>query len=332
MGRFLITGGAGYIGSHVVKRILENGSEVFVIDDLSTGHKKVSDILGFSLYDRPISDYIDLSYIGKIDCVIHLAGFSQVSESVLNPNKYYTNNIFGTIQLLQCMRKNNIKNIVFSSSASVYGNPTHCVNIRENDLYEYNLKPTNTYGRTKLMIEEIIKDYAKAYGINYIFLRYFNAAGADLNGKIGEDHRPETHLIPLIMNVALGKNKYIDIFGSDYKTHDGTCIRDYIHVNDLAWAHIIAADHLLDGGVSNEYNLGLETGYSVKQIIDIAKYITKKDILYNYLDKREGDPASLVASAIKIKKQLYWRPEYDIEDIIETAWNWHRDNPNGYGD
>lgn len=245
-----------------------------------------------------------------------------------NPIKYYDNNVYGTLVLLEVMKTCQVKNLVFSSSAAVYGEPEK-IPITE----ECNLKPTNTYGETKLTIENMLKWFNLAYGINYVSLRYFNVAGADNSEEIGEDHNPETHLIPLVLQVPLGKRKSISIFGDDYETKDGTCIRDYIHVSDLIDAHILALKYLTNGGASDVFNLGSEKGYSVKEIVDAARKVTGHPIPAEVVKRREGDPSVLIASSEKAKKILMWTPKYNsIEDIIKTAWNWHKSNPNGYND
>lgn len=314
----LVTGGAGYIGSHTVRRLRKKGYDVVVYDNLSKGHRwavkdaelVVGDILDYARVCEVIKKY-------GIDSVIHFAAYSLVGESMQDPQMYYVNNVSGTISLLRAMINCGVKKIVFSSTAAVYGEPEE-VPIKEDS----RLNPTNVYGRTKLMIESILRDYDMAYGLKYVALRYFNAAGADDKGDIGEDHTPETHLIPLVLKAAKGEREDIKIFGTDYNTPDGTCVRDYIHVNDLADAHVLALESLKEGR-SNVYNLGNGNGFSVKQVIEVAEKVTGKSINKVESDRRPGDPAVLIASSEKIRKELGWRPVYtDLEKIIQTAWDW----------
>ena len=323
----LVCGGAGYIGSHMVAELLENGHEVVVLDNLEKGHKDA--LLGGKLYigdlrDRKILDKVFTE--NDIDAVIDFAAYSLVGESMTEPLKYFNNNIYGTINLLEAMRDHNVKYIVFSSTAATYGEPDE-IPILENS----KTIPTNTYGESKLIVEKILNWCDRAYGIKYTTLRYFNAAGAHINGKIGEDHSPESHLIPLILNVALGKRDKILIFGDDYNTKDGSCIRDYIHVSDLASAHSLALERLKNGGESAIYNLGNGTGFSVKEMIEIARKVTNHPIPAEVVDRRPGDPAVLIASSEKAMKELNWKPKFNsVETIIETAWNFHKNHPNGY--
>lgn len=319
MKTILVTGGAGYIGSHVVRQLEKNNYRVIVFDNLSKGYKDF--VKNSDLY---IGDLANIDDIKKafnnynIDSVIHLAAESLVGESMTNPKKYYENNIMNGINLLNTMLEFNVNKIVFSSTAAVYGEPQY-VPIDEN----HPTNPTNVYGRTKLYFENILSDYDKAYGVKYISLRYFNAAGADEEGDIGEKHEPETHLIPLVLDVAYGKRENIHIFGDDYATDDGTAIRDYIHVNDLASAHVLALESLLGGNGSSIYNLGSERGFSVRELIEIAKEVTNTNIPSVISSRREGDPAILIASSEKVKKELGWRPKYeDINIIIQSVWNW----------
>ncbi|NFB56526.1 UDP-glucose 4-epimerase GalE [Clostridium botulinum] len=316
----LVCGGAGYIGSHMVAYLIEKGYDVIILDNLSTGHKKA--ILGGKLY---IGDLKDKEFLNKvfdennIESVIDFAAFSLVGESVSNPIKYFENNIVSAINLLDTMKTHNVKYIVSSSTAATYGEPKK-IPILEDD----STIPTNPYGESKLAVEKILKWCDKAYGIKYTSLRYFNAAGAHINGKIGENHNPETHLIPIILDVALGKREKIIIFGEDYPTKDGTCIRDYIHVSDLASAHLLALERLKNGGDSDIYNLGNGKGFSVKEIIQTAKKVTGKEIKLEIGERRSGDPAILIASSKKAKEELNWDPKFsDISTIIKTAWNWH---------
>ncbi|MTI65576.1 MAG: UDP-glucose 4-epimerase GalE [Firmicutes bacterium] len=325
----LITGGAGYIGSHVVKELKGTENKIVVFDNLQKGHE--DSIKGVSFIEGDLSDKELLDDTMKdfnIDAVIHLAADSLVGESMENPKKYYKNNVSNGITLLNIMVENNVKYIVFSSTAAVYGKPDSTPITEENET-----KPTNVYGETKLIFENMLKRYENAYGIKYISLRYFNASGADESGKIGEDHNPESHLIPIVMQVLLGQRDKIYIFGDDYETRDGTCIRDYIHVTDLANAHILALKSLENVNKSNIFNLGNGKGFSVKEVIDMIEKVTGKEIKKEISDRREGDPDVLIASSDKIKKELGWKPKFnDLESIIKTAWKWHKNNPDGYED
>jgi len=329
MAMFLIVGGAGYIGSHMVKHLASHGHDVVVLDDLSTGHRKSVVAGKFIQGDLGDQDLIEEIFsTAKIDCVMHFAAFSLVGESVERPLTYYNNNSAKTTRLLMAMVKHGVDKFILSSTAAVYGEPEN-LPIVETDPTE----PTNPYGRSKLFIEKVLEDCDAAYGLKYISLRYFNASGASENGEIGEDHFPETHLIPLVLQVALGQRKSIEIYGTDWDTPDGTCIRDYIHVIDLAEAHILAAQRLMDGGESEVFNLGCQSGYSVREIISIAREVTGKPIPAVESARRPGDPARLVASSEKIKSELGWCPRYDDpERIIATAWKWHSANPLGYRD
>lgn len=323
----LVCGGAGYIGSHMVAELLENGQDVVILDNLEKGHRDA--LLGGKLYIGDLRDKEILNKIfteNDIEAVIDFAAYSLVGESMTEPLKYFNNNVYGTISLLEAMKEHNVKYIVFSSTAATYGEP-ECVPILEDS----KTIPTNAYGESKLLVEKILNWCDKAYGIKYTTLRYFNAAGAHINGKIGEDHSPETHLIPLILNVALGKRDEILIFGDDYDTKDGSCIRDYIHVSDLASAHSLALKRLMNGGESRIYNLGNGTGFSVKEMIDIARKVTGHEIPAKVAPRRAGDPAILIASSEKAMRELNWKPKFNsVETIIETAWNWHKNHPNGY--
>lgn len=327
MGSFLVVGGAGYIGSHVVKELIAAGHEVIVLDDLSKGHREA--LVGGTFVQGDLGDPVLLDRIfgeGCIDCVMHFAAFSLVGESVDKPLHYYNNNTGKTAVLLSAMQRYGVLKFILSSTAAVYGEPKE-VPIPETAV----LDPTNPYGRSKLFIERILGDSDRAYGLKYISLRYFNAAGADESGDIGEDHSPETHLIPLVLEVPLGKRDHLDIYGTDWDTPDGTCVRDYIHVTDLARAHILAAERLIHGGESAAYNLGCENGYSVKEIVAIVQKITGQHIPVRETGRRPGDPARLVASSERIKSELGWLPVFDDpEKIIATAWRWHKNHPNGY--
>ncbi|WP_099190558.1 UDP-glucose 4-epimerase GalE [Tepidibacter mesophilus] len=317
----LVTGGAGYIGSHAIKYILEENEEIIVADNFSTGHKEA--LFGGKLYEGDIRDEQFLDKVFKensIEGVIHFAASSLVGESMIDPYKYYDNNVSGTLCLLKKMNEYNVNKIVFSSTAATYGEPNNIPILEAEDTY-----PTNTYGETKLSMEKMMKWFDKAYGIKYISLRYFNAAGAHESAKIGENHKVETHLIPLILQVPLGKREHIYIFGDDYNTEDGTCIRDYIHVMDLASAHYLAFEHLRKGNDSDIFNLGNGKGFSVKEVIETARKVTNHLIPAVIEGRRAGDPAVLIASSDKARKVLGWEPKYDdLEYIIRTAWNWHK--------
>lgn len=323
----LVCGGAGYIGSHTVAELLDRGENVVIADNLQKGHKEA--VLGGKLMigDLRDSDFLDKVFTeNDIESVIQFAADSLVGESVGDPLKYYNNNVVSTLCLLTKMKQYGVDKIVFSSTAAVYGEPKN-VPIMETDP----TVPTNPYGETKLSVEKALRWCYEAYDIKYTALRYFNAAGAHISGKIGEDHNPESHLIPIILQAALGKRECITIFGDDYNTEDGTCVRDYIHVTDLADAHILALNKMRKDGKSNIYNLGNGNGFSVKEVVDIAREVTGVDIKAKLGERRPGDPAVLVASAEKAKKELGWQPKYDdLGTIIETAWKWHKDHPNGY--
>ncbi len=319
----LIAGGAGYIGSHTVKYMLDKDYKVVVVDNLVYGHKEAVLTKNFEqidLADKKAIDSVFKKY--KIDAVIHFAAYAYVGESVTEPKKYYQNNVVNTLNLLDTMIENEVKNIVFSSTCATYGNPQYTP-IDE----KHPQNPINPYGKTKLMIEKIMEDYDRAYGLKYIALRYFNAAGCDAQGELGEDHNPETHLIPLVLKAIKGEVPKLTVFGTDYDTPDGTCIRDYIHIEDLADAHFLAVEKLLKGGNSDYINLGTGIGTSVKEIIEVAKKVTGKDVPLVYGKRREGDPPRLFASNEKAKKELDWQPKYlNVDNIIETAWNWEQ-NP-----
>lgn len=325
----LVLGGAGYIGSHTVYELIDNGHDVFVIDNLETGYKQAIHPKA-KFYEGDLRDKQFLNSVFKqipnVDCVIHFAANSLVGESMQNPLKYYDNNLLGTKVLLEAMLENNIKNIVFSSTAATYGEPQN-IPILETD----NTNPTNTYGETKLAMEKMFKWVSKAHDLKYVSLRYFNACGAIQGANIGEAHNPETHLIPIILQVANGTRDKISIFGDDYPTKDGTCIRDYIHVTDLAQAHILAMDYLLRGGQSDIFNLGNGFGFTVKEVIQTAEKVIGKKINSVISERRAGDPAVLVASSDKAKNVLGWKPKFDsLEYIVESAWKWHKSNPNGF--
>ncbi|GCD82148.1 UDP-glucose 4-epimerase GalE [Parageobacillus thermoglucosidasius] len=323
----LVCGGAGYIGSHAVHRLIEKGEKVIVVDNLQTGHREAvhPDAIFYQGDIRDRAFLRDVFRKHEIDAVIHFAANSLVGESMREPLKYYDNNVYGTQVLLEVMNESGVKQIVFSSTAAVYGEPKQ-IPIVETDP----TMPTNTYGETKLVVEKMMKWVEQAYGIRYISLRYFNVAGA-YGTLIGEDHDPETHLIPLILKVPLGQRDEIHIFGDDYDTHDGTCIRDYIHVLDLVDAHILAVEKLRSGAESNVYNLGNGNGFTVKEVIEAARKVTGHPIPARVMARRPGDPAKLVASAEKAKRELGWEPKYtSITDIVASAWEWHQANPYGY--
>lgn len=323
----LITGGAGYIGSHTVQYFQEQNEYVIVVDNLQSGHEKSIQV--DYLYKIDVRDKDALNKVFKsnnIEAVIHFAANSLVGESMKKPYEYYHNNVYGMLCLLDVMKENNVNKIVFSSTAATYGEPKR-IPILEDDV----TNPTNTYGETKLAMEKMMKWFDRAYGIKYVSLRYFNAAGAHESGLIGEDHQPETHLIPLILQVPLGKRDKIYIFGDDYPTEDGTCVRDYIHVMDLASAHYKALEYLRNGEESDIFNLGNGNGCSVKEVIETARKVTGHSIPAEVQVRRAGDPATLIASSEKAKNILGWKPQFDsLENIIEDAWRWHENNPNGY--
>jgi UDP-glucose 4-epimerase len=323
----LITGGAGYIGSHTVRWFLDNNEDVVVVDNLQSGFKKAVEKV--KLYNIDIRDREELDRVfknHKIEAVIHFAANSLVGESMEKPYEYYHNNVYGMMVLLDVMKQNNVDKIVFSSTAATYGEPKNIPILEEDET-----NPSNTYGETKLAMEKMMKWFDQAYGIKYVSLRYFNASGAHEGGFIGEAHNPETHLIPLILQVPLGKRDKIFIFGDDYATEDGTCIRDYIHVMDLSYAHHLALQYLRSGSKSDIFNLGNGNGYSVKEVIETAKRVTGHLIPAEVRDRRPGDPAVLIASSSKAKDILGWKPQYhSLEKIIEDAWNWHSKNPQGF--
>lgn len=327
--KILVLGGAGYIGSHTVYELIDAGNQVVIIDNLETGYKKAvhpqAVFYEGDLRNRAFVDSV-LDKETDIDAVIHFAANSLVGESMTNPLKYYDNNLCGTKVLLESMVAHGLKRIVFSSTAATYGEPEN-VPILETDRTE----PTNAYGETKLSMEKMFKWTDKAHGVKYVSLRYFNACGAHKSGTIGEAHNPESHLIPVILQVPNNKRESITIFGDDYDTKDGTCVRDYIHVTDLAKAHILSVEYLLNGGESNIFNLGSGVGFTVKEVVDMARKVTTHPIPAVFDPRRAGDPAQLVASSEKAKSVLGWKPEHeDLEEIISSAWNWHKNHPNGY--
>jgi UDP-glucose 4-epimerase len=323
-GTILVTGGAGYIGSHTVKTLEEKGYQVIILDNLVYGHQDlvknclrakliVGDIKNRTLLDRLFNQY-------SIDAVVHFAAYAYVGESMVKPAKYYDNNVVGTLTLLDSMLAASVKKLVFSSTCATYGIPQQ-IPVPEN----HPQNPINPYGSSKLMVEKILADYSAAYDLKSVCFRYFNAAGAEPTGLLGEDHEPETHLIPLILLTALGQREAISVFGTDYPTPDGTCIRDYIHVLDLAKAHVLGLEYLLAGGESETFNLGNGNGFSVKETIEAAKQVTGQTISVKYCDRRPGDPPILVGSSAKARKILGWQPQYsDLKQIIAHAWQWHQ--------
>ena len=316
----LVAGGAGYIGTHMVNALLKSGHNPITVDNLATGHQELlpggefilGDIADVTLMDQVFNAH-------AIDAVMHFAAFIEVGESVNDPLKYHTNNVAATTYLLRCMLKNNVNRIIFSSSAAVYGEPQYTP-IDES----HQLEPTSPYGRTKHYIETVLEDCSVAHGLEYISLRYFNAAGADPSATIGELHRPESHLIPLVLEAAIGRRDHIKLFGTDYDTSDGTCIRDYIHVDDLVNAHLLCLHRLMNDGGSRVYNLGNSIGHSVREVIDAAEKVTGKKIVVKEVNRRSGDPAVLIAGSERIRLELGWIPQCeDLQAIIQTAWDWH---------
>lgn len=328
--KILVCGGAGYIGSHVVRALLDKHYDVVVLDNLSTGHQE-------SVPESAVLEHGDIrdeEFLGnvfkrhEIGCVMHFCAHSQVGESMEKPMMYYDNNVYGTQCLLKSMIKHDVKKFVFSSTAAVYGEP------EELPITEETAKnPTNPYGETKLAVEKMLPWMEKAHGIKHMIFRYFNASGAHESGKIGEDHNPESHLLPLVLKTAQGVREKICVFGEDYETLDGSCIRDYIHVMDIASAHVLGMERLMAGGESDIFNLGNGNGFSVKEVIEHAKAITKVRISVEMADRRPGDPGVLVASSKKAQSQLGWVPKNsELDHIIKTAWKWHQTHPQGYLD
>jgi UDP-glucose-4-epimerase GalE len=324
--RILVTGGAGYIGSHAVRLFLARGHDVWVYDNLFYGHREAvpaDRLVVGDLAEGPRLDHVLVTQ--RIDAVVHFAAWTYVGESVRDPGKYYQNNLVNTLLLMEAMRRNRIWRLVFSSTAATYGVPTR-VPITEDEKQV----PINPYGNGKLAVERALADYALAYGWGYAALRYFNAAGASPDGTIGEDHDPETHLIPLVLKAVMGQIPHIEVFGTDYPTPDGTCIRDYIHVDDLAEAHLLALERL-EPGKGLCYNLGTGRGYSVREVIQTAEAVTGKPVPVKEGLRRPGDPPVLVAASEKIQRELGWKPRYpELRPLLETAWNWHRTHPRGF--
>ena len=326
----LVCGGAGYIGSHAVHALVEKGEDVVIVDNLQTGHRGALNPAA-KFYEGDIRDAAVLDKIfteNKIEAVIHFAANSLVGESMEKPLLYFNNNVYGMQVLLEAMVRHGVDKIVFSSTAATYGEPKR-VPIHEDD----ETCPTNTYGETKLTMEKMMKWVSRANGVRYVSLRYFNAAGALPDGSIGEDHKTETHLIPLILQVPTGRRDHITVFGDDYPTPDGTCLRDYIHVVDLADAHVLALEYLRKGGASDIFNLGNGQGFSVKEMIAAAEKATGRSIKVEIGARRAGDPAQLIASSEKARTVLGWKPQFtDVEQVIGTAWKWHESHPHGYED
>lgn len=327
----LVLGGAGYIGSHTVDRLVEAGKDVVVVDSLVTGHlaaiRKEAKFYQGDLADKDFMRKV-FTENPDIDAVIHFAAFSLVAESMKDPLKYFDNNTAGMVKLLEVMNEFDIKYIVFSSTAATYGIP------EKMPIYEDDPQlPINPYGESKLMMEKIMRWADEAYGIKFVALRYFNVAGAKPDGSIGEDHHPETHLLPIVLQVAMGEREKLQIFGDDYNTPDGTNVRDYVHPFDLADAHILAVDYLRNGNESSAFNLGSSTGFSNLEIVKAAREVTGKEIPAEIAARRGGDPDTLIAASEKARKVLGWKPEFDdIHKIIETAWKWHTTHPQGYND
>lgn len=325
----LVTGGAGYIGSHCVAALIDRGVDVVVVDDLSKGHKEA--LKGGRFYLGSVADKEFLSSVFEkesIEAVIHFAAYSLVGESMQIPEQYFRNNVTAGLTLIETMIQYKVPYLVFSSTAATFGEPEN-IPIVETDRQV----PTNPYGESKLIVEHMLRWCDQAHGLKYCALRYFNVAGARADGTIGEDHRPESHLIPLILQVAQGKRDKLSLFGTDYPTKDGTCVRDYIHVEDLIDAHMLALDYLRAGNPSTAFNLGNGQGFSNREIIEAARRVTGHPIPVSEEDRRPGDPATLIASSQKAMDVLGWKPKYtNVEDIIATAWKWHSTHPNGYGD
>ena len=315
----LVVGGAGYIGSHMVKQLAASGTEVITLDNLSCGYRdavKYGEFVEGDLGDPAVLDHIFSNY--SIDAVMHFAAYIEVGESVRDPGKYYRNNVVNTLMLLDAMLQHDVEHFIFSSTAAIFGEPDYTP-IDE----KHRKEPINPYGRTKLIVEQMLQDYDAAYGLKSTCLRYFNAAGADPEGELGERHNPETHLIPLVLQAASGRREDIKVFGSDYPTEDGTCIRDYIHINDLCAAHSLALNRMLLTGRSASYNLGNGSGFSVQQVIDTAREVTGRHFRVTLDARRPGDPAILVADSTLARDELGWNPRHpDLESIVETAWNW----------
>jgi UDP-glucose-4-epimerase GalE len=326
--RILVTGGAGYIGSHAVRLFLARGHDVWVYDNLVTGHRAAVPAERLIVGDLGEVERLDHVFVAhRIEAVVHFAAFALVGESVEHPARYYQNNVINTLHLFDAMRRHRVGRVVFSSTCATYGVPQK-VPITEDEKQQ----PINPYGNTKLAVEHALADHAAAYGWGFAALRYFNAAGASPDGTIGEDHDPETHLIPLVLQAVLGQRPAVTVFGTDYPTPDGTCIRDYVHVDDLAEAHLLALEALAPGK-QLRYNLGTGGGHSVREVIRAVEEVTGKPVPVREGPRRPGDPPALVAAAEKVQRELCWRPRYtELRPIVETAWNWHRSHPRGYDD
>ena len=326
--RILVTGGAGYIGSHAVKRFRERGHDVWVYDSLELGHRAAVPADCLIVGDLNETHRLDQLLVEqRIDAVVHFAAYAAVGESVQQPAKYWQNNLVNTLGLLNCMRRHGIKRFVFSSTCATFGCPKDMPITEETPQ-----APINPYGHAKLAVEWALSEYSQAYGLGFAALRYFNASGAAADGTIGEDHTPESHLIPLVIYAAMGKRPNIEIYGTDYATPDGTCIRDYIHVDDLAEAHLLALEKLTPG-LGLHYNLGIGHGYSVREVIRTVEEVTGKLVPVKEGPRRAGDPPILIASSAKIQKELGWKPRYvELKSIVETAWKWHQSRPKGYRD
>lgn len=327
MKEILVVGGAGYIGSHMCKYLAHKGYRPVVLDNLSLGHRQA--VQWGPLYVGNMDDTLLLEKIftvHDIKAVMHFAAFCYVGESVHKPLKYYRNNIAATLGLLSSMLNHGIDKLIFSSTCATYGEPEFLPITEEHPQH-----PINPYGRSKLMMEQIFDDLESSDGLKTVCLRYFNAAGADPEGQLGEDHNPETHLLPLVLQTALGQQKELTVYGKDYPTADGTCIRDYIHIMDLAQAHFLSLEQLLDGGGSKKYNLGNGNGYSILDVLKTAVQVTGREIPYQFADRRTGDPATLVGASVRASLELGWKPIYgNLDVIVETAWNWHKNHPDGY--
>ncbi len=323
----LVLGGAGYIGSHVCRALRANGTAHLVLDNFSSGHREAISGSPFVEGDLRRRDHLDRVFMThEIDLVMHFAAHISVGESVREPSKYFDNNTAGVLTLLDAMREHNVSKFIFSSTAAIFGEPQY-VPIDE----DHPKAPTSPYGESKLMVEKILDAYDRAYDLRSVCLRYFNASGAAADGSIGEDHTPEEHLIPVAIQAAMGLRDPLKVFGTDYDTPGGTCVRDYVHVEDLASAHLLAADHLLSGGTSKRYNLGNGQGFSVREVIDTVQRVSGRIVLNEDAPRREGDPARLVASAKRVQEELGWSPHYtDLHSIVATAWEWHRQHPEGF--
>lgn len=327
--RILVTGGAGYVGSFAVRTLLTAGHQVVVLDNISTGHAAA--VGDAKLIRGSVENFSDVRYAflhGPFACVMHFAARTEVGESMASPSEYYRTNVLGGLVLLDVMREFGCSKFVFSSSCAIYGNPSR-MPITERQ----HLSPVSVYGRTKLVFERLLGDYSRAYGISYASLRYFNAAGASQDGSLGEDHRPESHLIPRILRVAMGREEAIEVYGTDYDTPDGTCIRDFVHVSDISSAHALVAERLGDDSRNPQgavYNIGSEMGHSVREVIEAARRVTGRKIVVREVERRPGDPPRLVASSRMIRRDLGWSPEHSsLEEIVETAWRWHLAYPDG---